>query len=654
MSASKQTLLLLLVLSTLLLCCAGNNWDKSRSQDRSRSHGHGHGHSHSRSDSRSNFAGANYETVDVDKTFVTAFLIAVTGPFGCEALNVPCDPSDGVNTFASSRPGGQSSRLGKPTARTSEGKRGWHDDEIPFPTAEPLEIRQGNNFGFDAITEFQQAFGGTGVYKNTNFDVEPPDAALAINDDFIFVSVNNGVRIYSRKTGTPLTPVITSNQFFGLFPAAIFSTPEVFGPSLADPTALFDHQSRRWFLTLFQFELDPRNGTTTGRTSILIAVSESEDPVNSRWRIYKIPTQNDGTQGTPSHSGCPCFPDFPHTATDQHALYISVNEFSLDTNFFLQPNIYAVSKRLLALRSNTPYTSFPVTLFHDFPLDDISAFTVLPARVPPGGEFASSCEFGDIEYFVSSLMPDDPVSNKLAIWALTNTESLGTLNPLCNNRALLRRAFVKTQPFADPIPAVQKNGSFPLGQSLGSPLLLLDTSDKRINEPMFADGKLWAALNTGINDVSGIAYFIVSPTSGKQFGKCSNLRGAKLATGGYLTVNNTYLMYPAFGVNKDGRAIIGFSFSGEEWFPSVGYVRLDKHGRVAGDVKVVATGAFPEDGFSGYPQFGGNGVARWGDYSHAEVTKEGSIWFMTEYIPDLPRTEFANWGTFVARVHVEW
>jgi hypothetical protein len=41
---------------------------------------------------------------------------------------------------------------------------------------------------------------------------------------------------------------------------------------------------------------------------------------------------------------------------------------------------------------------------------------------------------------------------------------------------------------------------------------------------------------------------------------------------------------------------------------------------------------------------------RWGDYSAARADARGRIWMATEYIPNLPRTERANWGTFVARL----
>ena len=74
-------------------------------------------------------------------------------------------------------------------------------------------------------------------------------------------------------------------------------------------------------------------------------------------------------------------------------------------------------------------------------------------------------------------------------------------------------------------------------------------------------------------------------------------------------------------------------------------------------VHISGAGKDPEDGFSGYPQEGGNGVGRWGDYS-AAVADGDRIWFANEYIPkacstltDVTcRTSLANWGTFFSTV----
>ena len=67
-------------------------------------------------------------------------------------------------------------------------------------------------------------------------------------------------------------------------------------------------------------------------------------------------------------------------------------------------------------------------------------------------------------------------------------------------------------------------------------------------------------------------------------------------------------------------------------------------------INIARAGNLPEDGFTGYPEFGGNGIARWGDYSAAAVDNvDNALWMATEFIPDLNRTAFANWATYVTR-----
>ena len=67
-------------------------------------------------------------------------------------------------------------------------------------------------------------------------------------------------------------------------------------------------------------------------------------------------------------------------------------------------------------------------------------------------------------------------------------------------------------------------------------------------------------------------------------------------------------------------------------------------------------GTKPADGFTGYPQFGGGGIERWGDYSAAVADSAGTIWTAAEYIPGSfgfdPTTGLyiANWGTAIGAI----
>lgn len=167
---------------------------------------------------------------------------------------------------------------------------------------------------------------------------------------------------------------------------------------------------------------------------------------------------------------------------------------------------------------------------------------------------------------------------------------------------------------------------------------------------VFADGKLWTALNSSAKTQNGpvrtaAAWFILAPILGN--GQVS----ATVVNQGYIAINGSdqqSVLFPSVGVNSSGKGVVAFSVVGTDFFPSAGYAPIDVNG--VGAVRISAPGELPEDGFSGYPQFPpGFRTGRWGDYSAASADETGAIWMGNEYIPNVPRTVNANWGTFIAR-----
>jgi len=163
-----------------------------------------------------------------------------------------------------------------------------------------------------------------------------------------------------------------------------------------------------------------------------------------------------------------------------------------------------------------------------------------------------------------------------------------------------------------------------------------------------ADGRLFTALTTKITSTggathAGIAWFVLNPDA-----NTCHVR-ASVSAQGYVAADNADLMFPAVAVNRNGSGVIAFSLAGPKNFPSSGYIRLGRRGVIQG-IHVDSAGTSPEDGFSGYVARGGNGTARWGDYSAAAVGPDGDLWFASEYIPDQPRTFLANWGTFIGNL----
>jgi len=159
---------------------------------------------------------------------------------------------------------------------------------------------------------------------------------------------------------------------------------------------------------------------------------------------------------------------------------------------------------------------------------------------------------------------------------------------------------------------------------------------------------LWTSVPTSAKTQNGpvraaAAWFILSPAlSGGAV-------SASVVNQGYIAIdgpNQQNVLFPSVAVNSQGKGVVAFSVVGLDFFPSAGYAPIDVNG--TGAIRISALGALPDDGFTGYAQFGASSrVGRWGDYSAAVSDENGTIWMGNEYIPNAPRTVNANWGTFI-------
>jgi hypothetical protein len=488
---------------------------------------------------------------------------------------------------------------------------------IEFPIAGPDTTQR----GFSGIDSRDS---GTPNGDATNGIGEPPDQGLATNGTQVFEAVNVAFRIFTSH-GSPLSDPIDFADFFAVPPKDSATTFN----GLTDPRVFFDPQSKRFFLTILEYQYNGKTGAFLGSEDLL-AVSQTSDATGN-YNLYSIDVSDR------SNPACApgCFGDQPLIGVNDDGFYFSNNEFSNTT--YVGALVIALDKQ--ALINNTKVHGAAYLL----PAADFSVEPALPA---PG---AVTTQHNGTEYFMESLDNGPPANgNSLRIFALTNTESLSHTAPATT----LSASDFATESYSQPPPANQKAGSYPLGQHFGDKEELLDSDDDRMLQVYYANGKLYTTLETALRDPddsvarSGAAWFVIDP------GGTSAHVSAHISQQGYIGIKNGSVLYPAFAVNDSGKGVIGFSFSGTRYFPSTGYVRYN-YGSLEQKVHVAGAGTAPEDGFSGYSQFGGAGVARWGDYSATVVAPDGHLWFAAEYIPNdikQPRTTNTNWGTFISRV----
>jgi hypothetical protein len=376
---------------------------------------------------------------------------------------------------------------------------------------------------------------------------------------------------------------------------------------------------------------------------VLIAVSQTSNPTGN-WNLYSVDTTDNGANGTPAHTGCPCLPDQPLLGANRDGVFINTNEFQNNTNFFFNgAQLYALGRA--ALESGASSVVFDHL--------DVGTVPTGDANLPRWGSIQPSVSVNP-RSGTELLMtggPEDifqnnaPLDNRIAAWSLAGTRSLAGSHPSLQ----LSHQVLRSETYGLPINtgATQKPGPTPLGTSLGEPLEKINANDSRMNQVVDLNGVLFGGVNTTVTSATGpprvgIAYFAVGAV-GSPFGIV-----ARILHQGYVAVNGENVLFPSIAVNRFGVGAMAFTLSGPDFFPSAAYVRFAL-GRAVGPIHITGPGALPEDGFTGYVAFGGNGVARWGDYS-AAVFGDGAVWMGNEFIPNAPRTVNANWGTFLSRL----
>jgi hypothetical protein len=503
---------------------------------------------------------------------------------------------------------------------------------VPNPPTTAVVHGRGGAPGFVAITAAQQAAANGGQ------DVEPPDQGLCAHAGQMIEPVNDALQAYSEN-GAALSPVVDLNSFFALPPSR--SASGAAGPFISDPRCYYDGQTGRWFITALEIDVNPYSGTLGYRSSELLAVSQTSDPLGS-YGLFMIDTTDDGTDGTMALSHCPCFGDQPRIGADTNGFYISADIYPIHGTFNSDGgDIWALSKPGLAAAVNGKKVPTLVTLYNGATtIRGYPANAVQPAETPEGGAYAPNREYflstPDFNGFATS---GGVGARSVVLWTLAGTSTLGSSTPAVT----LSDGLVPSEPYATPVNATQKPGRYPLGRSLKAALPPISVNDDRMQQVEFTGGRLYSSLNTGIGpagtaDRSGVAWFSVDPGAGT----------GTMADQGYLAVGGgATLLYPAIGLTPAANGVMTFSVSGPNQYPSHAYVDFTQAGP-SGSIYIDGPGAAPEDGFTCYKADGFGPACRWGDYSAASSDGQGHVVMGAEMIPNTARDRLANWGTLIS------
>ncbi len=551
---------------------------------------------------------------------------------------------------------------------------------VPHVTPTAVTTKSGAVKSFTGITDYQQRFVASG---GNQFTVTPPDQGLCVGNGFVVETVNDAIRTFNTN-GKALTDPIGLNLFYGYPPAIVRPAGQPRGPELTDPSCYFDPQYRRWFVVVLTLDTTS-SGVPTLVNHLDIAVSATSSPLDA-WNFFKIYVQDDGNNGTPTHTSCPCLGDFPHIGADKFGFYITTNEYPFGTgagifgNGFNGAQIYAMSKFQLTQNSG----SVPVVQFEGPTLgSSVPSFTLWPNEVPGT---AYDTRGGGTEWFLQSTATLESknttaMSNTIGVWSLTNTSSLDE-TPALN----LANVALKSEVYGIPPPSEQKVGPVPLrdclltgcgvpgtGFSTGEVESALDSSDSRILTNWLAGGKLYGALGTIVNVngryQAGVAFFVINTASNDRDSQGAQAPvSISIANQGYVAVAGN-VTYPSIATLANGTGAMAITLVGASWFPTAAYVTVKATGP-AGPVVVAKAGVGPDDEFCGYLFYNcGGGTTtpvirpRWGDYG-AAVVDGTSVWIASEFIAQQctidtwmadttcggTRAVVGNWATRITRV----
>jgi hypothetical protein len=548
------------------------------------------------------------------------------------------------------------------------------------------------DFGFEGLNHYQQRYSRGG----NQFSVEPPDQGLCVGGGYVVEVVNDVFNVFSAASGASLLPDNTAtnivagfprnvnhavdlNSFYG-YPPAINRTTGVRGEFVTDPSCIYDAATQRFFMVVLTLDSQvpgPCQGVFSCVNHLDLAVSQTNNPTGS-WNIYKINVTNDGTNTGGANPG-PYLGDYPHIGADAYGIYLTTNAYPWHANGFSGAQIYALSKAQLAAgAANVTVVHLDTSGTVNAPSDAGTTqpgFTVWPAQSPGASQF--NLNSGGTEFFMSSNAADEaqkPVSgtagtrtsNNIVVWTLSNTSSLNGATPALS----LSNRLVSVGQYGVP-PQAQQPGSgtapatdVPQGRCLNDEttatiagtgcynllvstavhnatkpevVMRIDSNDTRMQQVVWANGKLWSALDTALNpdegpQRAGVAWYIVNPVAGRT------------VLSGYLGATGYDFTYPAVGVTASGRGVMAFTAVGDSQFPSAAYAPIDASAGVgAWNVVTAGPGAAADDGFSGYKaqRFPNPIRPRWGDYG-AAAADGNSVWIASEYIGH--SCTYTDWG----------
>jgi hypothetical protein len=421
----------------------------------------------------------------------------------------------------------------------------------------------------------------------------PPSAGDGANPNVVFEMINLQIVEYDtagNQLTSDLLPFGTDNlnNFLGE------PQPPFFGELVSDPNCIYDKASDTFYFEALATNLF--NGATNSHDDLIVYNAESGLAAE-----YVFDTTDLG------NAGCPCLADQGKLGVDNHAVYISSDEFPFFAPFQNGAELLAINKTDLLAGLTNPISLGSAEFDYFTNIVDPNNGNIPITSLQPAVSISSSNE----EYLVNSFpftnqfQSINPTSKALGFWTVTHDEDIP------NSNVTLTGTDIASERYAFNVPAASTGDGVVFATQIVA-------NDDRMMQAEFIGGNVWAALDSSVNIAGdpttrdGIAWFKIG------------VHSETVRQQGFIGSSHNNLLFPSINVTTEGTVGIAFSITGPSLNPTAAYIVRKSGASHFGNIVRAWTGLSPS--------FNGDGNVRWGDYSRAALDPNGKdIWMATEF-----------------------
>jgi hypothetical protein len=432
---------------------------------------------------------------------------------------------------------------------------------------------------------------GVNFTGTTKSGIRVPDTMGAVGPNHVVEALNGSIAVYDKTNGR----LVRREGADSFWNAALRrgSGGSVEFLSSVDPRVVYDPTSSRWFVSYLDFESD-------GSTHVLLGISDGNSPVSGQlnsllngWKGYEL-------DGDPSAQPDRRWSDFPTLGVARDSITMSTKLIDIANQGTVEPlgiAVYSIPKS--DLLQSTPTVA------------NRSQFT-----------FAQPTALGRAVMTVQGVVDNGPANGRAALFAvnaevgLQRWDVMNTAERRAGAAMLSSPISIPIDPFVVPptgnqpgtVQDLYNDGPF-TSSMLGSVTNLMKFSSNLVQQ----GNRAWGTHSVKAGDRSGVRWYEI------------DLAANQVVQSGTISDPAIDLIYPSIAVNGFGDAVIGFTATGENLFPSA-YAVV---GSTVGGVTTFGSLMELKRGVSTFVDRDAQGRNRWGDYSQTVVDPSDPLRFWT-------------------------